>query len=378
MVPPLLQTRRRRVPLRVPPPAHLPLLGRQRLERPLYNHRLPSTTLCQRILLAHNTVGSRRPHQSQNNHPSRTSFVIVLYPANFPMPSVVSNGLLLSKGFNERPTKVRRQVQNPPNLRIKTLQQLKLSPHAVQLLPQLRLPQIIAFNHRCQPALKRIHPRVDTDCPKTRTSGYWQCLLRKAQALSRSCKTRGPKRHRTPIVIELLHLIDLPSQRMTPETRLESLRADGGLVLQNEAIAWRVEGVRQAVPIRDAVRTTVIGDQDVKNSIVGPNVGRPLPVMTTARGTARGTVKEMLGNENENERRIEAAGSPTVNPLAGIANESGMLQEADCLLDLVGISLEMNGCNLLGAHRAENAPVTQGRKKCVLRRSVDPLLTPSI
>lgn len=118
----LLRTRRLRVPLRVPPPVvHLHLLGRRQcLERPLYNHRLPSPTLCRRILLAHNTVGSKSPHQNQNNHPSRTFFVTVLSSANFPMRSEVSNGLLLSKGFNERPTRVRQQVQNPPNLRIKT------------------------------------------------------------------------------------------------------------------------------------------------------------------------------------------------------------------------------------------------------------------
>lgn len=155
---------------------------------------------------------------------------------------------------------------------------------------------------------------------------------------------------------------------MTPETRLEVLRADGGLVLQDGAIAWRVEGLREAVPICDAVRMTVIGDQHVKISTVGPNVGQPLPVMMTARGTARGTANEMLGNGNgnENERRTEVAGSPTVSPLAEIANESGMLQEAECLLDLGGISLEMNVCHLLGAHQAENAPVIQGRKMCVL------------
>jgi hypothetical protein len=152
---------------------------------------------------------------------------------------------------------------------------------------------------------------------------------------------------------------------MSPETRLEGLKADGGLVLRSEAIAWTAAGARQADPIHDVVRMTVIEDQHVRISTAGPNVGRP-PVTTTARGTA----KEMSGNENENERererRIEVAESPTVSPLAGIANGSGILEEADCLLALLGRLLGMTACSFLGTHQAGNAPVTQGRKKCVL------------
>jgi hypothetical protein len=123
-----------------------------------------------------------------------------------------------------------------------------------------------------------------------------------------------------------------------------------------------VAGAREVGPIYDVLRTTVIGDQDVKTSIAGLSVGQPVLVMMTARGT----VTEMLGNENENGRRIEVAESLTVSLLAGIANESGMSWAADFLLALLGILLGMIACRILGAHQAENAPVTQETKKCVL------------
>lgn len=91
------------------------------------------------------------------------------------------------------------------------------------------------------------------------------------------------------------------------------------------------------------------------------DVDRLLPVTTTVKETA----KETLGNENENERRIEVAETPTVRPLAGIVNESGMLQEADFLLGQLGILFEMIVCSPLGVLQVENAPVTQGMMRCV-------------
>jgi len=224
--------------------------------------------------------------------------------------------------------------------------------------PQLKVLQVIAFNHHCQQALKRIHPRVDTDYQRTRISDYRprQCPLQKVQVLLRSHKNCGRRHHLISIVIVL------PSRRSNPETQLEVLRTGGGLVLRSEAIAWMVAGAREAHPIHDAVRMTVIGDQDVKICIAGPNVDRLLAVTMTARGTA----KETLGNEIEIERRIEVAESPTVRPLAGIANESGMLEEADSLLDQLGILLEMIVCHPLGTLQVENVPVTRGMKRCVL------------
>lgn len=114
-----------------------------------------------------------------------------------------------------------------------------------------------------------------------------------------------------------------------------------------------VVGAREADLIHDAVKMTAIGDQHAKISTAGPNVGWPLPVMMTGRGTE----KETSGNENENEKRIEVAESPTVSPLAGIAIESGMLGEADSLLDQLGMLLEMIVCRLPGALQAENVPV---------------------
>ena len=152
---------------------------------------------------------------------------------------------------------------------------------------------------------------------------------------------------------------------MTLETRLEPLRADGGLVLRSEAIVWMVAGAREEEPIHD-VTMTVIGDQGVRISIVGLSVGQPLLVMMTVRGT----VIETLGNETENERGIEVAETLIVSPLAGIATESEMPQAPDFLLVLLGILLGillgMIVCNLLVTHQAENALVIQGTKRCVL------------
>jgi hypothetical protein len=236
---------------------------------------------------------------------------------------------------------------------------LKHSQYAVLLLlPQQSILQIVAFNHHCQRALKRTHPRVDTDYLKIRTSDYQRCLLR--EALQRTRMTHGHRRHLIPIVIETLHLTDLSSQPMIPEMQLEPLRADGGLVLQSEAIVWKVAGARESEPIHD-VKTTVTGDQDVKTSIAGPSVGQRRVVMMTARGT----VTEMLGSENENERRIEVAESLIVSPLAGTATESGMSQAPDFLLVLLGILLGMIAFHFLVTHQAENAPVIQGTKRCV-------------
>lgn len=142
-------------------------------------------------------------------------------------------------------TRVRQRAQRPHTLRIKTLQLLKLSPYAVlPLLPQSSLLQIIAFNHHCQRALKRTHLRVDTDYLRIRTFDYRRCLLRKS--LRRTRKIRGHKRHLIPIVIELLYRIDFPSQPTIPETRLEPLRAGGGLALQSEATVWMVAGAKEA------------------------------------------------------------------------------------------------------------------------------------
>lgn len=147
------------------------------------------------------------------------------------------------------------------------LQLLKPSPYAVLLLLLQSSPlQIIAFNHHYQRALKRIHPHVDTDYLRIRTSDYRRCLLRRAQSLRRT-------RSLIPIVIELLHLTDLSSPQMTPGTRLELLRADGDPVLQRVAIVWMVAAAREADPTRDVLRTTVTGDQGVKISIAGPSVG---------------------------------------------------------------------------------------------------------
>lgn len=227
----------------------------------------------------------------------------------------------------------------------------------MHLQPQLKLLQVIDFNHY-QLALKRIHPRGDTDYQRTRIFDYQprQCPLRKVQALLHSRKNCGCRRHPISIVIVL------PSQRSSPETQLGALRIGGGHVLRSEAIAWMVVGAKEAHPTHDAVRMTVIGDQDVKICIAGPSVDRLPPVTMTARGTA----KETLGIEIEIERRIEVAESPTVRPLAGIANESGMLEEADSLLDQLGILLEMIVCSPLGTLQVENVPVTQGMKRCVL------------
>lgn len=256
------------------------------------------------------------------------------------------------------PTRVRQWAPKPRNPRIKTLQLLKLSPYAVLLfLPQPSILQIIAFNHHCQRALKRIHPRVDTDSLKIRTSDYRRCLLRKA--LRRTRKNRGHRRHLIPTVIEPLHLTDYPSQPMIPETRLEPLRADGGLVLRSEATVWMAVGARESEPIHD-VMMTVTGDQDVKTSIADPSVDQPLVVMMTARGT----VTEMLGNENE--RRIEIAESLIVSLLAGTATESGMSQAPDFLLVLLGILLGMIAFHFLVTHQAENVSAIQGTKRCAL------------
>jgi len=194
---------------------------------------------------------------------------------------------------------------------------------------------------------------VDTDYLRIRTFDYRRCLLRKS--LRRTRKIRGHRRHPIPIVIEPLYRTDFPSQSMIPETRLEPLRTDGGLVLRSEVTVWMVAGAKGAEPIHD-VMTTVTGDQDVKISIVGLNVGQPPPVTMSARGT----VTETLGSENE--RRIEAAESLIASPLAGIATESEMPQAPDFLLVLLG----MIACNLLVTRQEESAPVTQETKRCVL------------
>lgn len=195
---------------------------------------------------------------------------------------------------------------------------------------------------------------MGTDYLRIRTSDYRRCLLQKS--LRRTRKNRGHRRHFIPTVTELLCRTDFPSQPTIPETRLEPLRADGGLVLRSETTVWMVAGAREAEPIHD-VMTTVTGDQDVKISIVGLSVGQPLLVMRTARGI----VTETLGNETENERGIEVAESLIVSPLAGIATESEMPQAPDFLLVLLGMIV----CNFLVTHQAENAPVTQGTKRCV-------------
>ena len=352
----LFQTIRPRVLLRVPPLVSLLLFGHlQRLGRPLYNHRLPSTTLYQRILLAHRLAGSRRPHQSQSNHPSRTSFVTVSSLAN--VASVVSSGHLSSRGFSEKPTRLRQRAPKPHSPRIKTLRLLKHSPYGLPLFPQSNILRTIVFNHHCQRALKTIHPRVDTGYLKIRTSDYQRCLLR--EALWRTRKNRGHKRHLIPTAIETLHLTDLPTQPTIPETRVEPLRADGGLVLRNKTIVWMAAGARESEPIHD-VMTTVTGDQGVKTSIAGPSVGQLLAVMMTARGT----VTEMLGNGNG--RRTEVAETLIVSPLAGTATENEMSQAPDFLLVLLGILLGMIVFHFLVTRQAENAPVIQGTTRCVL------------
>jgi hypothetical protein len=60
--------------------------------------------------------------------------------------------------------------------------------------------------------------------------------------------------------IELLHLIDLPSRQMNPETWFEVLKPDGGLVLRSEATAWMVAEAREADLIYDVGKMTVIGE----------------------------------------------------------------------------------------------------------------------